>query len=169
MGASPRRTITTTFAFPAVVNEKAARVVAAGVTLVGLVTLVTGWYWLTIPLALGFLARVLAGPTLSPLARLATAAVAPRLGVPKLVPGPPKRFAQAVGLVLTLSAAAAGVVFDQGVVVSGLLVVLVTFATLEAAIGFCAGCWTFYQLTRVGVIPAAACLACADIRGRPAD
>jgi len=49
-----------------------------------------------IPLAYGFWARVLTGPTLSPLGQLATRVVAPRLPVePKLVPGPPKRFAQA--------------------------------------------------------------------------
>ena len=54
-------------------------------------------YWLFLPLAYGFIARVLSGPRLSPLARLATAVVAPRLGAPKPVPGPPKRFAQAIG------------------------------------------------------------------------
>ncbi|MGH9271283.1 MAG: DUF4395 family protein, partial [Ilumatobacteraceae bacterium] len=58
------------------------------------------------PLALGFLARVLAGPTLSPLGQLATRVVAPRLGRPRLVPGPPKRFAQSIGLALTTAAVA---------------------------------------------------------------
>ena len=43
-------------------------------------TLATGFYWLLIPLAYGFWARVLTGPKLSPLAWLAMNVVAPRLG-----------------------------------------------------------------------------------------
>ena len=64
----------------------------------------TRWLWLTALIAAGFLARVLTGPTLSPLGQLATRVVAPRLGREKLVPGPPKRFAQAIGATLTVAA-----------------------------------------------------------------
>ena len=85
------------FGFPNPVNEKAARTVAVGVVAMGLLFVITGWGWVLIPLTYGFWARVLSGPTLSPLGQLATRIVAPRLGEPKLVPGPPKRFAQAVG------------------------------------------------------------------------
>ena len=47
--------------------------------------------------------------------------------------------------------------------------VLVVFATLEAALGFCAGCWAFGHLMRLGVISEDTCEACADItRRRPA-
>ena len=50
-----------------------------------------------------------------------------------------------------------------------MLGVLVVFATLEAALGFCAGCWAFGHLMRLGVIPEETCEACADItRRRPA-
>ena len=152
----------TVFGFPDQVNEKAARVVAGGVAMLGIVTLATGWYWLLVPLALGFLARVLAGPTLSPLARLAVGVVAPRLGAPKLVPGPPKRFAQAIGLVLTVVATIAVGLGHPGAAAL-LLGVLVVFATLESVVGFCAGCWVFGQLMRAGVIPERTCLACGDI------
>jgi len=151
------------FGFPNPVNEKAARVVAGGVAISALVTLVTGWHWLLVPLALGFLARVLTGPTLSPLGQLATRVVAPRLGAPELVPGPPKRFAQSVGLALTVVAAVASLVLDRPVVAAVLLAVLVVFATLETVVGFCAGCWMFGQLMRIGVIPEETCVACADI------
>ena len=48
--------------------------------------LATSWYWLLIPLTYGFWARVLTGPTLSPLGRFAMNAVAPRLGPKKPVP-----------------------------------------------------------------------------------
>ena len=151
------------FSFPTWVNEKAARVVAGGVAVIALVTLLTGWHWLLVPLALGFLARVLTGPTLSPLAQLATRVVAPRLGAPKLVPGPPKRFAQSIGLAFTVVAAAASLLLDLPAVAAGLLGVLVIFAVLESAAGFCAGCWMFGQLIRLGVIPERVCVACGDI------
>jgi hypothetical protein len=149
--------------FPDGVNEKAARVVAGGVAIIALVALTTGYHWLLVPLALGFLARVLTGPKLSPLGQLATRVVAPRLGAPKLVPGPPKRFAQSIGLVLTVAAAGASLWLDHRGVASGLLGVLVVFATLESVVGFCAGCWLFGQLMRFGVIPERTCVACADI------
>src|SRR5438309_5564971 len=93
--------------FPNPVNEKAARVVAGCVVIVSLLTLATGWLWLTLPLALGFVARVASGPRFSPFGLLATRLVAPRLGPAKLVAGPPKRFAQLIGAAVTSAAAIA--------------------------------------------------------------
>src|SRR5690348_5824091 len=98
----------TLIGFPNPVNEKAARTVASGVLLLSIVTLLLSladdrWLWIVAALAAGFLARVLTGPTLSPLGQLATRVVAPRLGEPVLVAGPPKRFAQAIGAVVTTS------------------------------------------------------------------
>src|SRR5215475_9854569 len=64
------------FRFPNPVNELAARTVAAGVLSLALLSLLLsatlgfGWLWLTVPLAYGFLTRVLTGPTLSPLGQL---------------------------------------------------------------------------------------------------
>src|SRR5437588_2461524 len=92
------------FSFPNPVNEKAARVVAGVVLATALVILATSWYWLLIPLAYGFWARVLTGPTLSPLGFLAQRVIAPRLGPSKPVPGPPKRFAQGMGAVISTAA-----------------------------------------------------------------
>ena len=89
--------MTRLFSFPNPVNEKAARVVAGVVLLTVLVILATGANWLLIPLAYGFWARVLTGPTLSPLGWTAQNVIAPRLGPKKPVPGPPKRFAQGMG------------------------------------------------------------------------
>ena len=51
------------FSFPNPVNEIAARVVAGFVLVGAVLTLATGWYWLLIPIAYGFWARVLTGPT----------------------------------------------------------------------------------------------------------
>jgi hypothetical protein len=154
--------VASAFGFPAVVNEKAARVVAFGVLLLAGVALLTGWLWLSAVLALGFALRVAAGPRFDPLGRFASAVVAPRLGAPKLVPGPPKRFAQTVGLVLT-SVATVFLVAGSPVVTAALLGVLVVFAALESIVGFCAGCWVFAQLIRAGVVPDEICAACADI------
>src|ERR1700752_3261592 len=92
------------FSFPDPVNEKAARVVAAFVLATVVAILATGWYWLLVPLAYGFWARVLTGPTLSPLGRLAQRVIAPRLGPPKPGPGPPKRFAQGMGAAMSSAA-----------------------------------------------------------------
>ena len=91
--------------FPNPVNEKAARVVAGVVFACAILILASGWLWLLVPLAYGFWARVLTGPRLSPLGWLAQRKVAPALGDPKYVPGPPKRFAQGIGAALTTSAA----------------------------------------------------------------
>src|ERR1700691_5599153 len=89
------------FTFPNPVNEKAARTVAFVVMGLACLTLLTSWYWLLLPLSYGFLARVLTGSTLSPLGRLASQVVAPRLGPEQPVPAPPKRFAQGMGATIT--------------------------------------------------------------------
>jgi hypothetical protein len=150
------------FSFPNPVNEKAARVVAGVVAVTGLIILATGWYWLLIPLTYGFWARVLTGPTLSPLARAAIKLMARQ---PKYVPGPPKRFAQGMGaamtsvatlLWLTGSTTAAGV----------FVVMLVAAATLESVFAFCLGCQIFAMLMRVGIVPDDVCAECADIWAR---
>ena len=155
--------------FPNPVNEKAARSVAGGVVVLAGLTLVTQWWWLAALLAAGIALRVEGGPRYSPLGRLAVHVVAPRFGSPRLVPGPPKRFAQAVGLVTSAAAAVAALGFGATTVASVLLGVLVVFALLESALGFCAGCWAFGHLMRLGVIPEDTCEACNDITLRRRD
>jgi hypothetical protein len=160
------------FRFPNPVNEKAARTVAAGVVLLCLSTLVLtlalghGWVWLTVPLAYGFLARVASGPTLSPLGQLATRVVAPRLGSPRLVPGPPKRFAQLIGATFSVLAAILGVGFGLDTAALALVAAVLVAATLESVFAICVGCWIFGQLMRLGVIPDSACDACNDVTAR---
>lgn len=147
--------------FPLAINEKAARTVAAVVAVTGLVALATGWLWLALPLAYGFWARVLTGPTLSPLGRLASSWFAPRhLGTPKWVAGPPKRFAQAMGAGFTTGASVAWLLGADTVAVV-LLALLVVAATLEAAFALCLGCKVFAALMRVGLVPRSVCEQCA--------
>lgn len=154
------------FTFPNPVNEHAARVVAAGVAILALATVVTGWLWLLPVLALGFAARTANGPRFSLLGRLATQVIGPRLGPAKLVPGPPKRFAQAIGLTLTGVATVAAYALGSTAVALGLVAVLLVFACLESIFGLCAGCWLFGLLMRAGVIPEDVCEQCRDVRLR---
>ncbi|HVS28817.1 MAG TPA: DUF4395 domain-containing protein [Solirubrobacteraceae bacterium] len=153
--------------FPNPVNEKAARVVAAVVMAIALLTLATGWHWLLIPLAYGFIARVLTGPTLSPLGRLASRVIAPRLGPPKDVSGPPKRFAQGMGAVITTTAAVLSLGFGLHTAGTVLLAALVVAAGLESIFAYCLGCQIFGLLMRAGVIPERICAECGDIWSRP--
>jgi hypothetical protein len=153
------------FSFPNPVNEKAARVVAGVVMVVALVVLLTSAYWLLIPLTYGFWARVLTGPTLSPLGQFATRAAAPRLGDAKYVSGPPKRFAQGLGATITTTATIlwlAGATTPADV----LLGLMVVAAGLESILAFCVGCQIFGLLMRAGVVPEAVCAECADIWAR---
>lgn len=153
------------FRFPEQVNEVAARSVAAGVVVTVVVAIATRSAWLALPLAYGFVARVLSGPRFSPLAQLATRVVAPRLPRhERLVPGAPKRFAQGIGAAFTLAASGLDISGERGaaLVVLGVLAIP---ALLEAAAGLCLGCTAFGWLGRAGWIPATACAECADIRG----
>jgi hypothetical protein len=154
------------FRFPDPVNEVAARLVAAGVVAMAAAVL-AGWWWVLVPLTYGFLARVAAGPRLSPLGLLVTRVVVPRLSIPpRPVPGPPKRFAQGIGAVFSLGASLAHFAFGADLVARVLLAGLVFAAALEAALGFCLGCWLFARLMRLGLIPASVCARCVDV-GRP--
>ena len=69
------------FSFPNPVNEVSARLVAAGVVLMSVLTIAFDLKWLTVVIAYGFVARVLTGPTLSPLGQLVTRVITPRLGL----------------------------------------------------------------------------------------
>lgn len=152
--------------FPHPVNEVSARVVASGAVLLAVVYLITNNMAVLVLLAYGFVARVLAGPRFSPLGRLATQVVTPRLPVePRLVAGPPKRFAQGIGATFTVGALVAHLAGVLGVA-QILIGSLAVAATLEAAVGFCLGCKIFALLMRAGVIPEEVCLDCADISRR---
>lgn len=153
------------FDFPSVVNEKAARAVAGCVLILSAITLATGAYWLSAVMAVGFALRVGWGPRFSPLAKLATRVIAPRLGGEKLVPGPPKRFAQTMGLVMTTGAAAFGLA-GLTTVADVLLVFMLIATTLESIFALCLGCEVFGALMRAGVIPERICVECANLAAR---
>jgi hypothetical protein len=154
----------TLFSFPNPVNEVSARLVAAGVVLMAAAALVLDQTWLLAPIAYGFVARVLTGPTLSPLGQLVTRVVTPRLRVaPKYVAGPPKRFAQGIGAALTLTGAVLYFGFGLTGVAEVLLGAVLVAATLESVFAFCIGCQIFGLLMRWHVIPDEVCERCSNI------
>jgi hypothetical protein len=153
--------------FPNPVNETSARLVAAGVVAQAILFLVLREWWVLVPLTYGFLARVATGPTLSPLGQFVTRVATPtvetqlRLGNPSFhsrqVPGPPKRFAQAIGLAFTGAASGAWALGAPGVAVV-LIAMLAVAATLEAAFAVCLGCIAYSAIW--------GCADCDDISDR---
>ena len=114
-------------------------------------------------MAYGFLARVVAGPSLSPIALLVTKIIIPQMGNPYAeCPGPPKRFAQFVGLIFT-SSAFYFIISDELITGYLLIGILAIFASLESIMGICAGCWFFKQMMKWGWIPQKICEKCIDI------
>ncbi|HEX4218559.1 MAG TPA: DUF4395 domain-containing protein [Acidimicrobiales bacterium] len=152
------------FSFPNPVNDYAARTVATGVVVLCVAAIAFRQPWLLVPLTYGFWARLATGPTLSPLGQLATRVIAPRLPVaPKPVPGPPKRFAQAIGVAFSSTASILWFGFGLSAATWVVLGLLAAAAFLEAAFGLCLGCRTFGALMRAGVIPEHVCEACSDV------
>ena len=154
------------FSFPNPVNETSARIVAGGAVIMGIAFVLSGNGWVLLPLTYGFIARVLAGPRLSPLGRLATQVLTPRLSFEhRFVPGPPKRFAQGVGAAFTITAS---VLFVFGATGAAQVVIalLVVAAFLESAFAVCLGCIGFGLLMKIGVIPEAVCEECNNFTAR---
>lgn len=151
------------FRYPDPVNENAARLIAGAVVVLAVIFLVTGSLIALAALAYGFVARVLTGPTLSPLAQLVNRVVVPRFAVPvKPVPGPPKRFAQGIGAVLSVSGLAAHL-GGLDTLAFVLVAAIGVAATLESVFAFCVGCKIFALLMRVGLVPQSMCEACNDL------
>lgn len=152
------------FEFPNPVNEVSARLVAAGVVVLALTTILLNQPWLTVVLAYGFIARALAGPRFSPLGLLVTKVLTPRLAFKeKLVAGPPKRFAQSVGVVFSVTAAVLAVGFGNTEAAYVVLGVLVFFALLESVLGLCVGCKVFAVLMKLGIVPQEVCERCNNL------
>jgi hypothetical protein len=158
------------FTFPNPVNEVSARLVAGGVVIMSTLAIVLDRPWLLAVIAYGFLARVLSGPTLSPLGLLVTKVITPRLPVrAKFVPGPPKRFAQGIGAVLTITAAVLALGFGQRLAAYVVLGLVIAAATLESVFAYCIGCKIFAVLMRIGAIPETVCRECSDLSLRTAS
>jgi hypothetical protein len=155
------------FSFPHPINSSVARAVAAGVVIMAVATIAFDFPWLMIAIAYGFVARVAAGPRLSPLAQFVLRVAVPVLKLPyRPVAGPPKRFAAAIGVAFSVTA----IVLEFGFGLTGAAYVtlgmLITAAGLEAVFGLCLGCKAFALLMKAGVIPESVCEDCADVEAR---
>jgi hypothetical protein len=154
------------FTFPNPVNEVSARLVAIGVVLMSAAAVVFDLKWLLPLLFYGFVARVLTGPKLSPLGQLVTKQITPRLPFrEKPVAGPPKRFAQGMGVAFSGSAL---VLMLTGHWFAAQLVLglLIFAASLEGFAGYCLGCKIFGILMRVGIVPESVCEECMNVGAR---
>ena len=152
------------FTFPHPVNEHAARLVAGLVAILTLSIIMFDLNWLMYLLAYGFLARVLTGPTLSPIGLFVTRVLIPMLGNPsKPVAGPPKKFAQSVGLVFSVTAILLHYILGLPQFATITLSILTLFALLESILGFCAGCFVFGNMMRLGLIPQEICERCNNL------
>ena len=161
----------TLFSFPNPVNDYAARMVALFVVALALAFQITGNEYILIFLAYGFAARTLTGPSLSPIGQLVTRVLIPLLRIPnKPVAGPPKRFAQSIGLGFSIAALVTFYLGDSVVITRYLIGTLGLFASIEAFLGFCTGCYVFGWLMRFGIIPDSVCEDCKiDYPGAQTD
>lgn len=136
-------------------DPRGPRFAAAVTTVVLIVVLLTGSGWLALAQAVVF-GITAATPRRGPYGLVFRALIGPRLSPPtELEPVAPVRFAQLVGLVFTLVAAAG---YLAGV--SGVGVVATAFALaaafLNAVFGVCLGCEAYLAFRRLGgrAIPA---------------
>ena len=155
--------MTKRYPFPNPANETSARLVAGGVVLISTAFLLTNSTLILLALTYGFAARVVAGPAFSPLALFVTRVVTPKLNFNhKFVPGPPKRFAQTIGLTFAATALVL-TLLDYSVAANLVIAALIFAATLESVFAICLGCIMFSFLMKLGLIPQSVCESCNDI------
>jgi len=82
----------------------------------------------------------------------------------KLVPGPPKRFAQLIGLIFSTAIFVSIAIYQINVLANTLLIILSIFAFLESILGFCAGCLVFKYLMKFKLIPDSICESCNNFQ-----
>jgi hypothetical protein len=151
------------FRFPNPVNEVPTRLTAGVMAVLAWAAVFTQSTWLLALLAASFVLRLAFGSRGEPVAWLMARVVTPRLPFRgSIVPGPPKRFAQLIGAILTVAAFGAGI-SGASLLAAALVAVVAVFATLESVVGFCAGCVVFGYLMRTGIIPETVCEECNNI------
>ncbi|MBK8398121.1 MAG: DUF4395 domain-containing protein [Leptospiraceae bacterium] len=150
--------------FPEIVNENAARIVAFFVMILSSYVIYSKSITVMIVLLYGFIARVLYGPKYEPFARLTLHIIIPLFKIgDRPTPGIPKRFAQLIGLLFSLTASIL-LILGYQLEFTITLSILCFFASLEALIGFCAGCYVFGYLMKWGIVPQDVCERCSNIQ-----
>lgn len=156
--------------FPRVVDDVTVRLVAAVVLVLAVAALALNQWWIYAALAVDFTLRTSFGPQASPVARGVMRFVRPRVtALARPTAGPPKRFAAAIGAVLTTVAAILWLVGAAAPAVVTIGAIMIVFPALEALLGICVGCKMFAVLMKVGLVPEEICLECADISLRRRD
>ena len=157
------------FSFPELINDVAARFVASTVIINCLLIIFCMAinsefsFYLSLFLFYEFLARTSSGPKISIIALLVTKIIVPKLDInEKMLPGPPKRFAQFIGLILSIAITVFIFLQIQYLAVF-FISILVFFASLEAFLGYCFGCKVFKFLMSVNLIPKKVCEKCNDL------
>lgn len=157
------------FSFPEMINDVSARLVAFFVIIICSLLLLSTVnnsdfaLYISIFLLYGFVSRFTSGPKVSPIALLVTKIIVPRLSFEeKLLPGPPKRFAQFIGMIFSVSITIF-IVLDLEVLCVIFTSILIFFASLEAFLGFCFGCVVFKFMISRNLLPRDICERCNDI------
>ena len=155
-----RRSLTSVFYFPDVVNDWTARMVALQVVVWSVAVMVLDIWWLVPLLALGFWLRVGFGPRYSAAGKIASKFLVPLIrDNQQPIPRTSKRFAQFLGALLTTTASV--FVLTGSIPAARLLMsILLVFAFLEAAFGFSSGCTLYRFLAKVGPFPREVWLDC---------
>jgi hypothetical protein len=152
------------YKFPDQVDEVKVRIVAGIVVLLTTTILATSHFWIAYILATSYILTVFLGPRFNPIAIFADAVLVPFFRArKKLIPGPPKRFAQMIGALLSLMILFGYYYFGNILVAKIVVFVLLFFSILESFVGFCAGCFFFNLLMRAGFIPAPICEKCINL------
>lgn len=143
--------------WPAVVDARTARIVAAITVTVSVIAIVTGWSALVWVLAASFTVRAIFGPRKDPLAASVSSAVK-RWWSPSPTAGAPKRLAATMGAGFTLTAT---VLLALNLTVGWwVLGALIFAAFLEAAFGYCLACKIHAIAAKFGIVQP--CVECED-------
>ncbi|PJZ44357.1 DUF4395 domain-containing protein [Leptospira brenneri] len=149
--------------YPDVVNENVTRIVASTVVFLGVFAILFPNPYVLAFLFAGFTLRLSYGPKFEPFAFFTSRYLVPWLGISFVATaGPPKRFAQLIGFLFS----AAAILFftlDLTLAYQITLATLVFFASLESFLGWCAGCFAFGILMKLGVIPTEICERCNNL------
>ena len=130
-------------------NENKARLTAFWVFVLGIVFLLTNWWIIMAFLVIDFLLRANNLGKYSLLAILSDIIINLFKIKNKPTDRAPKRFAAGVGLVFTIGILMLTLLkLDTAVFI--VAAVLLLFAFLESIVGFCAGCYVYNGLLRIG-------------------
>jgi hypothetical protein len=130
-------------------NENKARLTAFWVLVLGIIFLLTNWWIIMAFLVIDFLLRANNQGKYSLLAILSDAVINLFKIKNKPTDRAPKRFAAGVGLLFTIGILILALL-KQDTAVAIVTSVLLLFAFLESFVSFCAGCYAYSLLNKVG-------------------